>query len=222
MVTTNLASRGLDFSNVHHVVMYDFPLNLADYLHRIGRTARGGRAGRVTTITPRRYWPFVTKIQEASKHGKAVEVHQPTKTIKKMLKLEAYSKVVGSDRFNKSQKRYLRKRLGVAQRSNLGTREAKLALKRLKRRAAAVKRVRFLWKRGILKKGHGLPPIPDAVVSATETQTTSTLVRARDGLLQIMPKRRRPTVDEPVTEVVDSPPLSESKSMQRRRRRTIM
>ena len=45
--------------------MYDFPLNMADYLHRVGRTARGGRAGRVTTITPRRYWPFVSKIQEA-------------------------------------------------------------------------------------------------------------------------------------------------------------
>ena len=49
------------------VVMYNFPLNMADYLHRVGRTARGGRAGRVTTITPRRYWPFVAKIQEASR-----------------------------------------------------------------------------------------------------------------------------------------------------------
>ena len=57
--------------NVHHVVMYDFPLNMADYLHRVGRTARGGRAGRVTTITPRRYWPFVAKIQEATKEGLA-------------------------------------------------------------------------------------------------------------------------------------------------------
>jgi superfamily II DNA/RNA helicase len=56
------------FSQVHHVVMYDFPLNMADYLHRVGRTARGGRAGRVTTITPRRYWPFVAKIQEIMDH----------------------------------------------------------------------------------------------------------------------------------------------------------
>lgn len=53
--------------------MFEFPLNLADYLHRVGRTARGGRAGRVTTITPRRFWPFVTKIQEAAKAGKPIE-----------------------------------------------------------------------------------------------------------------------------------------------------
>ena len=52
--------------------MYDFPLNMADYLHRVGRTARGGRAGRVTTITPRRYWPFVAKIQEIMDHRSMV------------------------------------------------------------------------------------------------------------------------------------------------------
>ena len=45
---------------------------MADYLHRVGRTARGGRAGRVTTITPRRYWPFVAKIQEATQEGREV------------------------------------------------------------------------------------------------------------------------------------------------------
>ena len=66
--------------------MYDFPLNMADYLHRVGRTARGGRAGRVTTITPRRYWPFVAKIQEATKEGKPIEVKNMSSTLD--LKLE--------------------------------------------------------------------------------------------------------------------------------------
>lgn len=61
--------------------MYDFPLNMADYLHRVGRTARGGRAGRVTTITPRRYWPFVAKIQEATKEGKPIEVKNMSSTL---------------------------------------------------------------------------------------------------------------------------------------------
>ena len=61
--------------------MYDFPLNMADYLHRVGRTARGGRAGRVTTITPRRYWPFVGKIQEATKEGKPIEVKNMSSTL---------------------------------------------------------------------------------------------------------------------------------------------
>jgi len=39
---TDLASRGLNTLNVHHVVNYDFPSNAADYLHRVGRVGRVG------------------------------------------------------------------------------------------------------------------------------------------------------------------------------------
>ncbi|EEF35253.1 dead box ATP-dependent RNA helicase, putative [Ricinus communis] len=41
LVCTDLAARGLDL-DVDHVVMFDFPLNSIDYLHRTGRTARMG------------------------------------------------------------------------------------------------------------------------------------------------------------------------------------
>lgn len=37
---TDLASRGLDTSNVKHVINYDFPLNMSDYIHRVGRVGR--------------------------------------------------------------------------------------------------------------------------------------------------------------------------------------
>jgi superfamily II DNA/RNA helicase len=37
---TDLASRGIDTSNAMHVVNYDFPLNMADYIHRLGRVGR--------------------------------------------------------------------------------------------------------------------------------------------------------------------------------------
>jgi superfamily II DNA/RNA helicase len=229
MVCTNLASRGLDFSNVHHVVMYDFPLNLADYLHRVGRTARGGKAGRVTTITPRRYWPFVTKIQEASKEGKPIEVRHATKNMKKILKLEAWRKAAESN-LNKFQKKMVRKRLGVAPRDNLGNKESKRALKAISKRVKTIKQVRYLWKRGILKRGHGLPLQPDLQVEASETQTVSTLVRARDGLLQVMPRRRRQQQanqvlkDAPST-TLDGPPPgshSEPRGASQRRRRPVM
>lgn len=41
LVCTDIAARGLDVPEVDHVVMFDFPLNPIDYLHRAGRTARG-------------------------------------------------------------------------------------------------------------------------------------------------------------------------------------
>ena len=45
LVATDVAARGLDIKDISLVVNYDFPSNLEDYVHRIGRTARGGAAG---------------------------------------------------------------------------------------------------------------------------------------------------------------------------------
>lgn len=50
MVATDVASRGLDFSHVSHVINYDFPRNPNAYTHRTGRTARMGRSGIAMTF----------------------------------------------------------------------------------------------------------------------------------------------------------------------------
>src|SRR5512139_228279 len=50
MVATDLASRGLDFSHVSHVINYDYPRGEESYTHRTGRTGRMGRSGIAMTF----------------------------------------------------------------------------------------------------------------------------------------------------------------------------
>ncbi|RDU63123.1 DEAD/DEAH box helicase [Helicobacter sp. MIT 14-3879] len=53
LVATDVASRGLDISNVSHVFNYHMPLNPDSYVHRIGRTGRAGKKGvAITLVTP--------------------------------------------------------------------------------------------------------------------------------------------------------------------------
>lgn len=50
MVATAVAARGLDIPNVTHVVNYDLPTDIDDYVHRIGRTGRAGNTGLSTAF----------------------------------------------------------------------------------------------------------------------------------------------------------------------------
>lgn len=53
LVATDVASRGLDISNVSHVFNYHLPINPDSYVHRIGRTGRAGKKGvAITLVTP--------------------------------------------------------------------------------------------------------------------------------------------------------------------------
>ena len=45
LVATDVAARGLDIKDIGYVVNYDFPSNLEDYVHRIGRCGRAGQKG---------------------------------------------------------------------------------------------------------------------------------------------------------------------------------
>jgi len=45
LIATDVAARGLDIPDVEYVINYSFPLTIEDYIHRIGRTGRGGKSG---------------------------------------------------------------------------------------------------------------------------------------------------------------------------------
>lgn len=53
MVATDVAARGLDIPNVSHVINFDQPNSYQDYVHRIGRTGRGGKRGNALTFIQR-------------------------------------------------------------------------------------------------------------------------------------------------------------------------
>ena len=50
LVCTDVAARGLDISGVSHVYNYDSPKDCKDYIHRIGRTARAGKEGKIINL----------------------------------------------------------------------------------------------------------------------------------------------------------------------------
>ena len=50
MIATAVAARGLDIPNVRHVINYDLPSDIDEYVHRIGRTGRVGNLGVATSF----------------------------------------------------------------------------------------------------------------------------------------------------------------------------
>ena len=67
LVATNLAARGLDIPTISHVINYDMPESVEEYVHRIGRTARMGKRG--TAISFIGEWDYDVHDQIVAKIG---------------------------------------------------------------------------------------------------------------------------------------------------------
>ncbi len=63
LVATDLASRGIDVHEVTHIINYDIPRDPEIYIHRIGRTARMGAAGRAITFVTREQGKELTNVE---------------------------------------------------------------------------------------------------------------------------------------------------------------
>eukprot|EP01128_Nolandella_sp_AFSM9_P012383 TRINITY_DN9223_c0_g1_i1.p1 TRINITY_DN9223_c0_g1~~TRINITY_DN9223_c0_g1_i1.p1 ORF type:complete len:716 (+),score=191.85 TRINITY_DN9223_c0_g1_i1:107-2149(+) len=85
LVSTDLASRGIDTTvEVPHVLLYDFPTNVIDYLHRIGRTARADKDGVVTAFVQQKDQALVNNIREAFQRGESLANVSPIRDKRKI------------------------------------------------------------------------------------------------------------------------------------------
>ncbi|RYP04256.1 hypothetical protein DL765_010246 [Monosporascus sp. GIB2] len=69
LVATAVAARGLDIPNVTHVINYDLPTDIDDYVHRIGRTGRAGNTGHSTAFFNRGNRGVVRELIELLKEA---------------------------------------------------------------------------------------------------------------------------------------------------------
>jgi ATP-dependent RNA helicase RhlE len=64
LVATDIAGRGIDVPGITHVINFDIPENVEDYIHRGGRTARGAAQGIVSTIATWQDLAMVRQIEQ--------------------------------------------------------------------------------------------------------------------------------------------------------------
>ena len=82
LVATDIAARGIDIAGITHVINYDIPNHPESYVHRIGRTARAGRAGIAISFCDNSEKDLLKNIEKLIKIKLPIDETQPFHGVK--------------------------------------------------------------------------------------------------------------------------------------------
>ncbi len=73
LIATDIVARGLDISDVSHVINFSIPETSGDYIHRIGRTGRAGKAGTAISLVTEKEQELLMQIEQMMKKSVIIE-----------------------------------------------------------------------------------------------------------------------------------------------------
>ncbi|MDH5423456.1 MAG: DEAD/DEAH box helicase [Gammaproteobacteria bacterium] len=107
LVATDVAARGLDVKGITHVINFDLPMAAEDYIHRIGRTGRGGNTGTAISLVGPNDWEVLNRIEKLTGQPverRVVDGMEPTKPMPSASKRPARGR--GNYRNNNAKKNF--------------------------------------------------------------------------------------------------------------------
>ncbi|KAK6625746.1 hypothetical protein RUM43_006045 [Polyplax serrata] len=131
LISTDVASRGLDIPHVDVVINFDIPTHSKDYIHRVGRTARAGRSGKAITFVTQYDVELYQRIEQLI--GKKLPLYM-TQEDEVMTLQERVAEAQRNGKMEMKHISEMRARKGVKRRhgDNDDTEESKGVRKRLK------------------------------------------------------------------------------------------